>query len=171
MAGVGRFAWQRGSCLLFANYELTTRENTNEGVLKAQRYVVLLHGFTPRLYIRRAVIPADILLSMMNSDILHAYRHLFRAALRAVRYSSPAKYQIRDTMRTAFRTGELDSFDNRRVENTLRFLQRAELYAGMEHKILRNLLHVKYWRNYGRRDNKLLVTACAGPIWVLTLAE
>src|SRR5436305_7252920 len=91
-------------------------------------------------------------------EISRAYRHLFRAALRAVRHSSPAKHQIRDTMRSAFRTGAVDSLDHERVQNTLHYLRRAELYAGMEHKILQNLLHVKYWRDQGRRDNKLLVT-------------
>lgn len=95
--------------------------------------------------------------SMDRLETLRAYRHLFRAALRAVRHSSPAKYQIRDTMRSAFRTGAVDSLDNQRVQNTLHFLRRAELYAGLEHKILQNLLHVNYWRNQGRRDNRLSV--------------
>jgi hypothetical protein len=109
--------------------------------------------------------------SMANSEILRAYRHLFRAALRAVRHSSPAKYQIRDTMRSAFRTGALSSFNNQRIQNTLHFLRRAELHAGMEHKILRNLLHVKYWRNQGRRDNRLLVTRFRDAVQALTTAE
>jgi hypothetical protein len=125
---------------------------TLQSGLRGQGYVILLHGFP------LVTVFANAVLSTMNPEVLRAYRHLFRAALRAVRYSSPAKYQIRDTMRSAFRTGAAKRLDNQRVQNTLCFLLRAELYAGMEHKILQNLLHVKYWRNQGRRDNKLLVT-------------
>ena len=96
---------------------------------------------------------------MTKPPFLRAYRHLYRGALRAVRYSSPAKYQIRETMRSAFRTEKAESLDQQRLENTMQFLRRAELHAGMEHKILRNLLHVRYWQRQGRRDNRLLV-AC-----------
>jgi hypothetical protein len=97
--------------------------------------------------------------SMTTTETLRAYRHLYRAALRAVRHSSPAKYQIRDTMRSAFRNGSVETLNRQKVENTLQFLQRAESHAGMEHKILQNLLHVRYWQNQGRRDNRLLVTS------------
>jgi hypothetical protein len=108
---------------------------------------------------------------MSKLEILRAYRHLYRAALRAVRHSSPAKYQIRNTMRSAFRTGVPDSLNQQEVENTVRFLKRAESHAGMEHKILQNLLHVRYWQNQGRRDNKLLVTSLRGVVQALTIAE
>jgi len=97
--------------------------------------------------------------SMTTTETLRAYRHLYGAALRAVRHSSPAKYQIRDTMRSAFRNGSVENLNRQKVENTLQFLRRAESHAGMEHKILRNLLHVRYWQNQGRRDNRLLVTS------------
>jgi hypothetical protein len=97
--------------------------------------------------------------SMTTTEALRAYRHLYKAALRAVHYSSPAKYQIRDTMRSAFRNGSVETLNRQKVENTLQFLRRAESHAGMEHKILQNLLHVRYWQNQGRRDNRLLVTS------------
>jgi hypothetical protein len=97
--------------------------------------------------------------SMTTTETLRAYRYLYRAALRAVRHSSPAKYQIRDTMRSAFRNGSVETLNRQKVENTLQFLRRAESHAGMEHKILQNLLHVRYWQNQGRRDNRLLVTS------------
>ena len=96
---------------------------------------------------------------MTNAALLHAYRHLYQAALRAVRHSTPAKYQIRDTMRSAFRTGAVDALNQQRVENTILFLRQAELHAGLEHKILQNLLHVRYWQRHGKRDNRLLVTS------------
>ena len=41
----------------------------------------------------------------------------------------------------------------------------------MEHKILQNLLHVRYWQNQGRRDNRLLVTFFETVLKVLTKAE
>ena len=108
---------------------------------------------------------------MTTIETLRAYRHLYRAALRAVRHSSPAKYQIRDTMRSAFRNGSVETLDWQKVENTLQFLRRAESHAGMEHKILQNLLHVRYWQNQGRRDNRLLVTFFETVLKVLTKAE
>jgi len=93
---------------------------------------------------------------MTSTAVLHAYRHLYRAALRAVRHSVPAKYQVRDTMRSAFRTGTVETLNLQRVNNTMRFLRQAESHAGMEHKILQNLLHVRYWQRQGRRDNRLV---------------
>ena len=92
---------------------------------------------------------------MTNSKILDAYRHLYRAALRAVNHSPPAKYQIRDSMRSAFRTEPATSFDQRRVDNTMDFLRRAREFSGMEHKILRNLLHARYWQNCGKLEPKV----------------
>jgi hypothetical protein len=108
---------------------------------------------------------------MSKLEILRAYRHLYRGALQAVRHSSPAKYQICNTMRSAFRTGLPDALNQQEVENTVRFLKRAESSAGMEHKILQNLLHVRYWQNQGRRDNKLSVTSFRGVLQALTIAE
>jgi hypothetical protein len=133
--------------------------------------LLLLHGFPPDKTLVAPSYFANTVHSMTNLESLRAYRHLFRAALRAVRHSSPAKYQIRDTMRLAFRDEAPDTFNQHRVENTLHFLQRAESHAGMEHKILQNLLHVRYWQNQGRRDNKLLVTSLRGLLQALTTAE
>ena len=98
-----------------------------------------------------------ILLEMADIHILHAYRHLYRAALQAVRHSSPAKYQIRNTIRVAFRTSSAIDFDSERIRNTEDFLQRARSYTGLEHKILRNLLHVRFWQSQARKERKLQV--------------
>ncbi|KAF7506749.1 hypothetical protein GJ744_011473 [Endocarpon pusillum] len=93
---------------------------------------------------------------MTGQAILHAYRHLYRKALRATHRSSPAKHVIRETIRTAFRTEPAYNFSLQRVKNTEDFLKRAENEAGMEHRILKNLLHVRYWQHHGKRDNRLM---------------
>jgi hypothetical protein len=96
---------------------------------------------------------------MTEQAILRSYRHLYRNALRATHHSSPAKYVIKATLRTAFRDEPIENFDIRRIKNTEAFLRRAEQDTGMEHRILKNLLHVRYWQHHGRRDNRLYVMA------------
>lgn len=90
-----------------------------------------------------------------NKQLTRAYRSLYRGALHGVLYASPARYQIRDTMRAAFRPDSGDTFDARQVKNTIEFLQRAGEYKGMEHKILRNLMHVRYWQSAASKDIRL----------------
>ena len=92
---------------------------------------------------------------MTSLEIRHAYRHLYKAALQAVMKAAPAKHQIRDSMRNGFRNEPAESFNAYKVENTLQFLKQAEKYTGIEHKILKNLCHVKYWQNYRRPLSKL----------------
>jgi hypothetical protein len=94
---------------------------------------------------------------MTNKAILHAYRNLYRNALRATHRSTPAKHVIRETIRTAFRTESAMHFNLQRVKNTENFLKRAERNTGMEHRILKNLLHVRYWQHHAKRDNRLYV--------------
>ncbi|KAF3907210.1 hypothetical protein ABW20_dc0100548 [Dactylellina cionopaga] len=97
--------------------------------------------------------------------IIHAYRHLLRAGLQAVQYSSPARYSIRSKLRHAFRadapplfnasTSPASSksttfpkkFSQSRVDNTIRFLNTAATRLGMEHKIIKNLCFVEWRRN------------------------
>ncbi|KIW38176.1 uncharacterized protein PV06_10125 [Exophiala oligosperma] len=86
---------------------------------------------------------------MGRTDILHAYRHLYRSGLRAVHYSYPARWEIRDILRDCFRSQPEAAFNARRISNTLGFLEKARVYNGTEHKILKNLLHVKFWKNKG----------------------
>lgn len=78
--------------------------------------------------------------------VLHAYRHLYRQLLRAVQYSTPARYQARDRMRLAFRDQPESKYDATRIARTLEFLEGATKEAGLEHKILKNLLHVQWER-------------------------
>lgn len=76
--------------------------------------------------------------------IIHAYRHLWRQGLRAVQFSKPARYTLRDTLRLAFRKGSASEFDPSRIQNTLEFLRYATEQKGLEHKIVKNLMFV-WW--------------------------
>ena len=78
-------------------------------------------------------------------SIVQSYRALYRELLRAVQYSAPARYTARDRLRVAFRRGGVGDYDSKKIENTLEFLRGAARERGMEHKILKNLLHVRYW--------------------------
>jgi len=94
---------------------------------------------------------------MSSRELVEAYRSLYCTALRAVRFASPARYQIRDILRTAFREQPRSNFNPRRVRNTVAFLQRAHDHNGFEHKIVKNILFLHYWRNR-RLESKLSVT-------------
>lgn len=78
--------------------------------------------------------------------ILHAYRRLYRHALEATQYATPARHVIRDTMRHAFRTEPAQNFSPQKVNNTLEFLKRAQQEAGIEHRLLKHLLIVRNWQ-------------------------
>jgi hypothetical protein len=80
-------------------------------------------------------------------EITHAYRHLYRGLLRAVQFSKPARYVARDQLRRAFRTEDPSSFDQEKIDRTVAFLGFAAKEAGLEHRIVRNLLHTAYWEN------------------------
>ncbi|KZZ87118.1 hypothetical protein AAP_05873 [Ascosphaera apis ARSEF 7405] len=75
-----------------------------------------------------------------------AYRHLYREGLKCIRYSTPARYLLRDTLRKAFHKGKPTEFDAERISNTLKFLNRAGEFVGTEHHIVKNLLHVRFWQ-------------------------
>ncbi|OAP61039.1 hypothetical protein AYL99_06043 [Fonsecaea erecta] len=90
-----------------------------------------------------------------KQSLIHAYRHLYRTSLRAVRYAHPARYEIRDILRDSFRTSSPANFNLRRVQNTLKFLENARKYNGFEHRILKNLLHLQFWKIKGL-DKKLV---------------
>ena len=90
-----------------------------------------------------------------RKQLVRAYRSLYRSALQGVLYASPARYQIRDTMRAAFSPESLETFDARQVKNTVEFLKRAAEYNGIEHKVLKNLVHVRYWQSAASKDTRL----------------
>lgn len=112
---------------------------------------------------------------MSSTEIIHAYRHLYRSLLYAVRFSTPARYVGRNQLRRAFREAAKDkdaAFDAAAVKRTIWFLEAAGKEAGTEHKILKNLLKVawhreqeskKFWRGSkggvegGKRSSELWV--------------
>lgn len=77
-----------------------------------------------------------------RTAIIHAYRTLYRASLRAVQYSKPARYQVLERLRHNFRSRPADSFDAGVVARTLEFLEGAARTTGLEHKLVKNLLFV-----------------------------
>lgn len=77
-------------------------------------------------------------------ELLLAYRSLYKTSLHAVRYSSPAKYVLRDRLRRAFRDSHASDFDAKRIKNTIKFLKAAASDTGIEHKVLKNLSLVWY---------------------------
>lgn len=83
---------------------------------------------------------------MSKEEVIHAYRHLYRAALLAVCHSKPASFQARDQLRRAFRKKGA-TFDGSAIRRTVWFLHNAARERGMEHQIVRNLLLTKYWRD------------------------
>jgi hypothetical protein len=84
-------------------------------------------------------------MSPSHHEIITAYRHLYRHGLRAIRYSKPARYILRDRLRRAFRASPVSDFEPQRIANTIEFLRGAEASTGLEHHVLKNLLHFWYW--------------------------
>ena len=76
--------------------------------------------------------------------IVGAYRSLYRAGLHAVQYSKPARYVLKRTLDNAFRNNPASKFNKHRVGNTLMFLENAAKSRGVEHRILKNLIHVRW---------------------------
>lgn len=86
--------------------------------------------------------------------ILQSYRHLYRHALHAVQYAVPPRYVVRDELRRAFRSGLAADFNREKVDKTVAFLQSATEKTGMAHKILKNLIHVSWWKYHGPIQNR-----------------
>ena len=89
--------------------------------------------------------------TMSQQAIIHAYRHLYRHSLRAIQFSKPARFTLRDRLRLAFRRGYASDFEPQKVQNTIEFLQYAAKENGLEHKILKNLLFVWWVQGNGGR--------------------
>ncbi|KAL1886000.1 hypothetical protein Cpir12675_006949 [Ceratocystis pirilliformis] len=80
-------------------------------------------------------------------EILHAYRQMYRHLMRAVRNTKPQSQIGRIQLRAAFNpvpgTREYGQpFDADGIKRTLWFLKAAEKEAGLEHRVLKNLLLV-----------------------------
>ncbi|KAK3069407.1 hypothetical protein LTR53_012281, partial [Teratosphaeriaceae sp. CCFEE 6253] len=79
-----------------------------------------------------------------QQEVLLAYRHLFKHALRACQYSKPARFVIQDRMRNAFRSSPQSDYNAERIQRTVEFLQSAVASKGIEFKIQKSLTHV-WW--------------------------
>ncbi|KAF7874150.1 hypothetical protein EAF04_002822 [Stromatinia cepivora] len=85
-------------------------------------------------------------MSPTRKQYIYAYRGLYRALLHAVQYAKPARYMGRNMLRDEFRKGNPETFDQIRIDNTIKFLKLAAKETGLEHKLVKNLLRVQYER-------------------------
>lgn len=83
---------------------------------------------------------------MTSAEVIHAYRRLFRAGLRAVCYSYPARTSLRNLLRRAFRAKDAQ-LDERAIKRTIWFLNNAAREVGIEHRVVKNILMVSYWKD------------------------
>lgn len=95
----------------------------------------------------------DMASSPSKTQLLAAYRHLYRGLLHAVQFAVPARYTARDSLRNAFRRGHVADYDPLKIERTLEFLDGAAQQKGPEHHLLKNLVQVAGKRNSSRRTN------------------
>lgn len=87
-------------------------------------------------------------------EIVRSYRNLYRHALRAVQYSSPARYTLKSHLRLAYRSNGVEAFNSTRIDNTLLFLRHAAEERGLEHRMLKSLIHVWWWQAQPSRQRK-----------------
>ncbi|EAT83929.1 hypothetical protein HBI56_061060 [Parastagonospora nodorum] len=88
---------------------------------------------------------------MSREAVIHAYRHVLRHSLRAIQFSKPARYTLRDRLRLAFRKGSVTDFEPLKIKNTVEFLHYATRENGIEHRIVKNLLFVWWMQAKGGR--------------------
>ncbi|KAL9114374.1 MAG: hypothetical protein Q9187_007479, partial [Circinaria calcarea] len=86
-------------------------------------------------------------MSVSQQQLVLAYRQLYRNGLHAVQYAKPARYTLKRILDQAFRNGTIEDFNALRIGNTILFLQNAAKEKGIEHKVLKNLLHVRWWED------------------------
>jgi hypothetical protein len=58
----------------------------------------------------------------------------------------PSRFTARDQLRDAFRKEDPSTFNQERIDRTVKFLKIAARETGLEHKLVKNLLHTAYWR-------------------------
>lgn len=102
------------------------------------------------------------------STLIASYRALYKAALAAVQHSSPARYAVRDKLRSAFRSRGV--FVPQRADNTVAFLRTAAWRKGLEHQVVRNLCMVHYWQVMGKKRYVSVAVGGAGG-WGLTVVK
>ena len=108
--------------------------------------------------------------AVSNAELAKAYRQLYRSGLRAIQFSKPARYVLRDQLRAAFRgqrtrlTSEANNaatpkFDAEAVRRTVWFFNAAAASRETEHHVVQNLLITAFFRR--RRAQK------SQPTWTL----
>lgn len=80
-----------------------------------------------------------------QKEIIVAYRHLYRQCLKVVSYSAPSRHVLLRILQLSFRSGSGPDFDPQKIANTLLFLRRASTSTGLEHKIVKNIVMLRYW--------------------------
>ncbi|KAI0974769.1 DUF1763-domain-containing protein [Xylaria arbuscula] len=88
---------------------------------------------------------------MADLNVIHAYRHLYRALLHAVQFAKPARYTARNQLRRAFREKGAH-YDARGIVRTIFFLKAAARERGLEHRVLKNLIMIA-WHRYDDSPN------------------
>ena len=82
-----------------------------------------------------------------QSHVVLAYRQLYKASLQAIQFSSPARHTLKRLIRTEFRLNKINDYSHERVQNTLWFLQGAAQAKGLEHRIVKTMLHFLWFQN------------------------
>ena len=95
-------------------------------------------------------------MSPTPAEVVQAYRHVYKHVLRAVQYSKPARFVARDRVRDGFRKKSAADYDAARITRTLEFLDGAAKIRGLEHRIVKNLMHV-WWEQKQLRTTQLYV--------------
>ena len=83
-----------------------------------------------------------------QAEVIQAYRNLYKHLLRAVQYSKPARFTARDHLRRSFRKSDPDDYDEARITRTLELLDSAATSKGLEHRMVKNLMHVWWEQRY-----------------------
>ena len=105
-------------------------------------------------------------MSVSGPEIVRSYRQLYRYGLHAVQYSAPARYTLKILLENAYRTGNAADYDAKKINNTLTFLEGAAKEKGLEHKIVKNLLHTWYWEvNRPKRRPYVLSRSLKGALY------
>ena len=79
-----------------------------------------------------------------GTEIIRAYRRLYREGLHAIQYASPARHILKLQLNQAFRESAAEDFDTKKIENTILFLNCAAKEKGIEHRVLKTLIQVRW---------------------------
>jgi len=85
-----------------------------------------------------------------TQEVVRSYRGLYRQGLHAVQYATPSRYTLKTLIENSYRAGVAADFNAQAIENTRTFLQCAAKEKGLEHRILKNLLHTWWWEARSR---------------------